>query len=533
MRTPTGSPDVRRTPRFEARPGVGIGYSPRRMTAVGDRGPTTIRGGSPAGLLALLAMLVLPSMLGGCTFLPAEFNMSPFYRHRLDENGEVLELDVLWPIVHYEQTPEGGDDFRIRPLWRWVTQPPEAGYAHRGTVQEHQFLWPFGRVVSDDIETSSRLFPLWWHRVREGEDGQRETDWYFLFPFVWGGGNEDGSEDYFALFPLFASIPEFLVYDRFSWFLFPLYLGLEKDGQSIHQVIWPLLGWNVDHAGKGREYAKLWPLFSYDHDPARYTRHWLLWPLIGWGWEKLWTEDPTWTLWLWPLFGRQSSETVDSWTVFWPFFQDNHDREHYREVNILWPFYQSRWAKNEDNLEQWWLWPLIARTESDRFYAWNFLWPLVWIRTYLDPEGVETHRWVVPFYTHVRQDYHDGGADDFYRFWPFFHTDTRRDGSGEWSLLSPWPYRGGNAYGVDEAYGWLWTLARSRSRTATDHSFELAANLYTSRTRRTDEGKTRTQSSVPFLYSWDGDEDGGVLRLFQFLPIPFTGSGTSSEGGSQ
>jgi len=507
------------------------------MIAEGDTNDDTRarRARVPArGARAAVAAALLLG-LSACTFLPAEFNMSPFYRHRLDENGEVLELDVLWPIVHYEQTPEGGDDFRIRPLWRWVTQPPEPGAAHRGTVQEHQFLWPFGRVVSDDIETSSRLFPLWWHRAREGEDGQRETDWYCLFPFVWGGGNEDGTEDYFAVLPFYADIPEFLVYDRFHAVLFPLYLGLEKQGQHLHQVLWPFIGWSDDPTDQGREWLKILPFYTHDLDPARYDRHWAPWPVVGWGREKLWTDDPVDSLWIWPFWGRQTSDHVDSWTVAWPLLQDNHDDEHYRKVNILWPFYQYRWEKNEDGLEQWWLWPLVARTETERQSAWNFLWPLIWIRSYDDPEGVQTQQWVVPFYTHVRREYRDGGVDDFARYWPLFHTETRADGTGEWSLLSPWLYRDGNAYGVDEAYGWLWTLARGTSRGPDDHAVELAANLYTSRTRRTAAGKTRTQASVPFLFSWDGDEDGGVLRLFQFLPIPFTGSAPSTvdaEGDS-
>ena len=93
-------------------------------------------------------------VLGGCALMPRELNLSPLWFHRLDEHGDPLEWDCLWPIFHYEQTPEGGDDFRIRPLYRRVTEPAKQAV-------EHQFLWPFGRVRTDPEESFQRLFPLW------------------------------------------------------------------------------------------------------------------------------------------------------------------------------------------------------------------------------------------------------------------------------------------------------------------------------------------------------------------------------------
>ncbi len=64
-------------------------------------------------ITAVLAFLVVSGTLDSCAWLPSEFNFSPIYRHRLDKDGSVLEMDVLWPIVHYETRPDGGTDFRI------------------------------------------------------------------------------------------------------------------------------------------------------------------------------------------------------------------------------------------------------------------------------------------------------------------------------------------------------------------------------------------------------------------------------------
>ena len=76
--------------------------------------------------------------------MPGELNLSPIYRHRLDGDGSVLEMDVLWPLVHYEKTPEGGSDFRIRPFYRYVSATSPTGRP----AEEHQFLWPLGRQQS-------------------------------------------------------------------------------------------------------------------------------------------------------------------------------------------------------------------------------------------------------------------------------------------------------------------------------------------------------------------------------------------------
>ena len=105
--------------------------------------------------------------------------------------------------------------------------------------------------------------------------------------------------------------------------------------------------------------------------------------------------------------------------------------------------------------------------------------------------------------------------------------DVTRAADGNWSFPSPWPWRHGNAYGVEEAYGWLWTVAKGTRRGPDDTAFELVAHLYSSRTRG-----TRTQASVPFLFNYEADEGGSVLRLFQFIPISFGGGLNDGEPAS-
>ena len=465
-------------------------------------------------VVAMAALLVAAS----CTWLPAEFNCAPLYRHRFDERGDLLELDVLWPLVHYERTPDGGDDWRVRPLWRHVTEAvdPDTGEP----AVEHQFLWPLGRARRDELESSVRLFPLLWHRSRSNDEGKREADWYLLFPFLWGGSREDGREDYFGFFPIAGAFPDFLTYRSFDFVLWPLYLRLEKERSTSTILLWPLIGWGS--TTDGSTWHRFLPFWSVADGPRRWYRS-ILWPIVSWGVENLDSDDPVARFFFWPIFGKQQSRTTFGWTVLFPLFQSIRIADRHWKMDFLWPIFRVEERNSpSDPLRQWWIFPLIARTVTDDQWAWNFLWPLIWLREYHDPEDVGTQQYVVPFFAHSHREGERGSAD-WLQVWPFLHRDATsdRDGNrrGEWSVVSPWPWHGAAAEGLREAFGWAWELAFARRRSATDTSFDLAAHVFT--TRRRGE---RRQTSVPFLFNWDGDGDGGTLRLFQVIPIPFGGS---------
>jgi hypothetical protein len=468
------------------------------------------------GLRQRIATFCGAILLGGCSWLPAEFNLSPLYRQRLDRDGTLLELDVLWPIVHYEKTAAGDDDFRVRPLWRRVVESKSA-LTGKPAV-EHQFLSPLGRARSDDTESSARLFPLFWRRSRLDDLGKRESDWYFLFPLVWGGSREDGEENYFGVFPLFGDFPDFLTYCRFTFVLWPLYLRLEKEGRVGHTMLWPLIGFG--HDSDGTTWHRFLPLWSFLDGPRGWSRS-FLWPVISYGVENLDREHPIRRFLIWPLFGRQWSENVSAWTVLFPLFQGSRVGDRRHRLDILWPIFRREVRDEPGNeLDQWWLFPLVARTITRDQWAWNFLWPLIWIRRYEDPTATMTQEFVIPVHYHTRIRGRDGRVADHRQIWPLFEIESEGDEHGAtgggFQLLAPWPWRRSNSFGVRESWDWAWTIARKRRHARDDVGFDLIANLYTTRAR-----KGRTVGSVPWLFSWDSDETGTTLRLFQFLPLHF------------
>jgi hypothetical protein len=475
--------------------------------------------------LSLFALAALAS--AGCSILPRELNLAPVWFHRTDEHGEVLEWDCLWPILHYERTEQGGDDFRIRPFYRRVTEPNVELPADDAV--EHQFLWPLGRVRSYPEETSSRLWPLWSWRSRPNQDGVRDVDWYLLFPFVWGGTSADGREDYFAVLPFYADIPQFLTYDRFRALLFPLYVSVDKGGHRHHLFLWPFIG-TSSCAENGHRWFRVLPFYGHDIEPGRHDRRFVFWPFFAWSSEN---EDakngPVRSYWFWPFFGWRHGPATTGWMALWPFFQSMSHEQRLYVLTLFWPIFRYHENVQADNLVQWWVWPLVGRVTSDDQNAWTFLWPLMWFRAYDDPDGRNEQQWVLPFWWRVVKTTKDGERERFVKLWPLAH-DTKRTGKdgepirGDWSVPSPFPWRDGNAYGVEEAYGWLWQWLHGVRRGPDDTAFAVLGRLFTTRST-----KTQTTASVPLLFNYEQDGSGArTLRLFQFLPIPLGRSGTAA-----
>ena len=477
--------------------------------------------------MARRSRILLASVLllgtSACSLMPRELNLPPLWFHRLDEEGELLECDLLWPIVHYERTPTGGDDFRIRPLYRRVTESEEENLGGEGAAVEHEFLVPFGRVRSDAGESSNRLFPIWSWRAHRNELGERDVDWYLLFPFIWGGNSADDREDYFAFLPFYADIPQFLSYDRFFAFLFPLYLRLDKEGHRHRMFLWPLIGIG-SCAENGHRYLQLYPFYGYDIDPGYHDRRFLLWPFIAWSTENEDSDSPVFSFWFWPFVGWRTGRDVGGWNVLWPFFSQTWKRDHFTSLHLFWPVFHYYWNRAEDNVTSWWVWPLFSRTKSDDQDAWGALWPLIWWRTYDDPDGRTSQQWVLPLFWNILIEREDGSDARHTKIWPFWHwtRETSAEGDqvkGDWSLLSPLPVRGSSATGIAETYGFLWEILTARQRGPDDHSLDVLGRVYTQRERAGE-----ATSSVPFLFNYERSVTGKkTLRLFQFLPISFGG----------
>lgn len=326
------------------------------------------------------------------------------------------------------------------------------------------------------------------------------------------------------MLPFYADIPQFLTYDRFRTLLFPLWVSLDKGGHRHQLVLWPFIGFS-SCAESAHRWFRVLPFYGHDIEPGRHDRRFVLWPFFAWSTEN---EDarsgPVDSFWLWPLFGWRTGRETSGWMALWPLFQSTSKRDHFYALTLFWPLFRYYWNRAEDNVIQWWLWPFVGRVHSDDQRAWTFAWPLVWWREYDDPEGRNAQQWILPFFWHVHKDRADETSEDFVKLWPLLHRTIHRDANGaptrgDWSVPSPFPWRDGYAYGIEEAYGFLWEVARGVRRGPDDHAVDVVGRLYTQRSRA--DGAT---ASVPFLFNYEAGADGArTLRLLQFLPIPLGG----------
>jgi hypothetical protein len=449
--------------------------------------------------------MLLALAAASCSALPYEFNLAPFYRQRLDPDGTVRELDVLWPLIHYRTTDDGRSDFRLRPFYRRLG----------GRVVEHEFLWPLGRVATGGEEQKARLFPLVYWLEHTDDEGRADLDWH-LFPFLWGG--VENGKSYLALFPVFGGIPDFLTYDRFSWILWPLLSTTRKETERSWMLLWFLAGFGTSSRADGPTWQRLWPLWMQSQHPGKYQRFALLWPFLHWGRERLDTGRPLSTFHLWPLFGRIAGGDYLALTTLWPLFQYQREGDQVVKWDLPWPFL--RWFRDdreERQIRQWWLWPLVSITRTLHWDSDVYLWPLIWLREFRDPDSVRKDRYFLPLYWDWNTVWDDGSEKGAVRVFPLCGVRWQRDGSSAVRVLDPIPYDGDGRAGYEAHYGFLWTLFAHDAHQNGDARTDWFANLYTSRRQA-----GRQQSSVPFLFNIETEADGSsVFRLFQFLPLRF------------
>ena len=464
---------------------------------------------------------VLPALLlAGCGIFPAEMNLGPLYRHRLDGEGRLLDLDLLWPLIKYQRFPDGGWEFRLRPLYRT---------AREGDREDHHFLWPLGRASITPDEERFRLLPLVYWRSHLNDRGGQERDWVFLFPLLWGGTGE-GDEDYLALWPLYGRIPTFLSYEEAGWFLFPLYTWSRKGDARTWSAPFPLVSHGWSEAEEGPSYWRFLPFFSRYDAPGRAWSRSVLWPLVSWGEENLAGRDPRHHWFLFPLAGAKHSRSGDfsDWTFLWPFFRCRRNEPGSLAWDGPWPLF--RWAdeavpRSEERFRQWWLMPLYAATDSERLWSRVILYPLIRRRRFRDRALERDDTWLLPLYWGSETRLAGHPPRRATTLFPLFSRLTRGEEEACTRIPDPFPWRLDRGSGYRELYDFLWNIY-TVSRNREEERVETPANLY--RRHRT---ATRTTWSIPFLFSVERSrKGGGKLRLFQLFPISWGGEGKEEEG---
>ncbi|HKX46642.1 MAG TPA: hypothetical protein VJP77_08055, partial [Planctomycetota bacterium] len=337
----------------------------------------------------------------------------------------------------------------LRPLWGWRDFDAD--------VWRSDLLPPLGWTKRSGEYRSSMFFPLYYWRSLppEAPGGPRPAAWISL-PIVLWNRDAAGAVSW-GWFPVYGDLHPFLVYDRFRWVLFPLWLDTELAGTHYWNVVWPFFAWS---SGSDTVHWRVWPLVGTDQQPGEFSRWFVAWPVGHFHRNRLdlppGRRELKW--FLFPLIGRTARGEYRSWTLLWPFLGVAWDSESgFVGVDAPWPVVRVQrggLAPRADERTR--FWPFFGHYVGQGLHADSYAWPILQRRLEDTPEYQRASFYVVPFWQQYELEWSSGDpGEGRKKLWPLWHTDR----IGTWhrsAVLSLWPFR--RMYAFDYYWAWLWEV---------------------------------------------------------------------------
>lgn len=481
---------------------------------------------------AAASALLLASTAGSCALPPADLNLAPLlaYESYSEDRGESV-FEALGGLVSAGRR-DGREHLAVRPLFHHREVFSDETRALRASTSL-DFLFPLGHAHAGDGESRAYLFPFFFHTSRLDLEDRRDVDW-MLLPFFFGGSADDGAEDYFAFFPFYGEIRNFLSYERVRFALFPLWSQSWKDEREAWFVLWPFFG---AASGEGYDMLRLLPFYAHSRVEGKEESLAILWPFYTQ--EKRWldADQPLETSLLLPFYGRQVMGGFESTTVLPPFIGWASGEGEFRSFQV-WPIFLSLSGGDGDGrpFERFYFRPFYARYRSKEIDQHVYLWPLIWDRSERFPGDGEplmtAQRFVaLPFWQSWTTT-HGEKRGSYFQLWPLVHADHPAEGGSEVQIFSPWPYHPYQDYIQRNLEPFL-TLYRSESRTEDLRTARGPLGIF-----RMVETKDDWRCSLPLLGGLRSTRSGrvefsllaGLLRFrtdggLAFLPPAFPGPG--------
>jgi hypothetical protein len=366
------------------------------------------------------------------------FVLFPLYSQLHDEELQLSAWDVLWPLFHYETSPD--------------------------TLSVH-------------------ALPLYWHSSAPGRS------FTMGFPVYWS--LSAGEENTRLVLPFYGVHRKGEWY-RLSSFLGPLYLNLRDDHAGLSQQ--SALFWLYNRRIKGDE-ERAWfiPLYYHHRDADSLLTLWLAPPYV-----HMKRQDREW-LHFWPFFGKVKNGTYTEYSTLWPLIRYGSDPEKDRSMVHVLLFYRARQGETSDTVF-FPLWYHHGSPEKTRdaslFLHWyerdrtkdktrlTFLWLVPGTDVALiryRREGDEVRHAVFPLYTYSSNEKTDAMGLSF--LWPLFSYEKKGESQSDtdvlWKVIS---YERKDA--ETSEFRFLWRFIR-KSTTKTSSTFEFNPFFYT----ESEEGK--------------------------------------------
>jgi len=331
------------------------------------------------------------ALLAGCASPGADWNLAPFYsRHTAPQQ---VRAEIAGGLIRFEKDQE-----TVRRAWNPIYWQEETANGH----QQVDFLFPFGRAESSKERGRSwtRLWPFFWReselRPPDNKDKRvLETDWAF-YPFFTGGSADDGSEDYFAFFPFYGHLENWLSFEEVDFVLFPFWARTKKDGTQTSHFLFPFFS---KRSGNSTGW-KFFPFFGWKKIPGRSKSHFILWPFFTYAETELHKKNPMRSWFLFPFYGSKTQGDYQAKTLFWPLLG---------------------WANRPSTgYRSWQFWPLLKFEHSEKGGGRRLSRVLPFFLKEMERESW----YAVPLLWKSKTKYKDGREEDYLRIFPFFARRT-------------------------------------------------------------------------------------------------------------
>jgi len=371
---------------------------------------------SPRSRTASIPAIFL--LLAACT---SGRGLPPLWEHEEGLPGNAVEDREVFGFSSRTRGEDGALLDAIRPFTAKVEDA-------EGVAMKRHYFPPIASHVENERGTKTAVWPFF-STSDFGDDDERrekksdEDTW--IFPLVGWGRAPQGHGDWFALFPIYGKLRGTFLADEVDFVMFPAYAHTDSGDWHSNHVLWPFIAWG---SSPDKSHFRVIPLWSQTDSPHLHNRT-VLWPVFNWGHDV--HGERTFDYWsAWPLVSRRASRDGQyrEISLLWPFFEFAHDDKQGDDyVAAPWPLYLRSIKPGVS--EQRWFWPFYgtfdSTTERSRFYAW----PLVWTGDREENGRAFHHTYVVPLWMQRSSGNVGGEIDDKeVRSWPLFSWHRRGDG---------------------------------------------------------------------------------------------------------
>lgn len=409
-----------------------------------------------------------------------------------DVEGNRLKI-AAGPFFEERSSTNGAAFLAVRPFYSVLD-------SRQDDRRLHEILWPVGMVKGFRGETDWRFLTALGHDFDNTKPDSRYR--LAVLPILFAGRDARG-QTYFALFPLGGRINEFLGRDSVVFLLFPLYARSRVKDLESHNLLWPFISWC---RGEDVDRFRVFPFYGRSHNHGRWVKRYIMWPF--WSDVRYVYPDATGRGFvLFPLYGHAKvGKDTQTWMVLPPLFRFSRSAGHV-ERNCPWPFVQYASGHHE----KLYLWPVWGRKSRGTVDSWFCLWPIVSGKNVDRGTHLVKRLLVLPFVHHETRTAvgsADGGRDAetdavmsrYLKLWPLFRYE-RRASNCQFHMLALWPFK--RAFSIERNYSPFWTLY-SRSSVAERQEDRILWGLF--RRRRDNRGN----SELTVFPVFRGRKTGGV-----------------------